>query len=231
MRGCMKQKLPRPQGVNCNDRILEQWILSCPTGQGYKTRNKNIDIFAHPVDGRRGAETEYLIASYDGVVFKDTDIVRLRERLQEYHIGIKEEDYEKVIVVQTTGERFHSYAKNEERAEAQGGDEFGISWEVCWLVRRLGFIFDITRTYKISQHKVSEFDTKTHDELYDGYIIGGANEPKAIIPWTEAREAALQAAADSIAATRERVQAALKDNTLFARLLDTHGVKMLEAPK
>lgn len=203
---------PVPGG---NDRKFEKWGLTCPTDQGYANKTKTVEVFTHPANGHRGAKTVSFRASYDGIGFEDTDVIRLRERLEEFHMGIADEDYEKVLVVETTGGKpFQNRYK---------GHEFGLQWQIGWRVTKLGFIFDENRKHKLSCAGISDSDIKSNE------FHGG--KKMSIIAWTEAREAALLNAAASLEATRLKVDAAMRDEEAFTLMLDTQGMRMLEAPK
>ena len=232
---------PVPGG---HDKKFAKWALKAPTAKGYATKDKTIEVFAHPEGGQRAARCVGFTAQYDGVGFFDTDIVRLSERLEAYHLQIREDDFEKVLIIETDSRLKYG---------GRYGDSFGLSWRIGWHNKRLGFVFDEERRHKLSDVYVSEYDladpleelkgvwpdacgneTKESQDT-SGFRIGNPDErteamdKMAVIPWTEEREAALQAAADKLNKLREGLRAALKEDDMFAKLLDTSGAKLLES--
>lgn len=203
------------QGPQGGDRKFEKWTLSCPTENGNALRSKTVEVVAHPYNGSRGNHTVSFRAKYDGIGFEDTDIVRLRERLEEFHLGMKEEDYEKVLVIETSG----GYM-------ARGnGEEFGIRWRIGWRVEKLGFVFDENRKYKLD---VVDYTLVSPD----GSLTNAITEEQfrcLVIPWTEEREESLKTAAENLRKTREKVKEALQDEKFFTKMLDTKGGKLLTA--
>ena len=231
---------PRPGG---HDKKFQSWTLSRPTDKGYANETKVVEVLAHPANGQRAARIVGFVTEYDGVGFYDTDIVRLSDRLEAYHLGIKKEEFEKVLIIQTTGGR--SWAQ-------RNGNELGIVWRIGWAIKRLGFVYDEDRRHKYTDVYYSEYDQidpfarrKEADGSYGNetelsgddlhYLLGEDDQRKksmekmAIIDWTEEREAALQAAADKLEQIRNGLDDALKEKDFFAALLDSQGAKLLES--
>lgn len=222
---------PRPCG---NDKKFQNWTFRRPTGKGGMTEDKTIEVKSHPANGQRAGRTVGFVAEYDGVGFYDSDIVRLSKRLEAYHLGIKDEEFEKVLIIETTGS--HPYG-------GRKGNEFGIAWRVGWVIKRLGFVYDEERKRKLTDVYYSEFDQedpfvrmKDHfpnSQSSQDFIIHDdrkkATEKYAIIDWTPEREAALQVAADKLSAIRNGLDDALKEEKFFAALLDSKGEMLLES--
>lgn len=204
----------REPGICGNDRKFETWLMSCPTGAGFANKQKQVVVYAVPEDGYRGARVSKFRASYDGVVFEDTDIIRLRESLAKHHIGIQESEYEKVLIVEaSSGFRNRTHVHT---------DEFSLTWSLGWVVRRLGFVYDETRTYKRHDVPTSAYDTGFRTLTDDG-----RGKPMVVVPWTQAREDALAGALVSLKELRERVASLFKDPEAFATKLDSCSLLLL----
>ena len=200
----------REPGILGNDRKFEAWVLSRPTDRGYACEKKLINVYAVPNGGYRGSRVSKFRASYDGVVFEDTDIMALWDKVNAHHVGLSDSEFEKVLIVEL-GQGFSGKASYEEAS---------LEWSVGWLVRRLGFMYDVTKTYKRSDVPISAWDTTRG-------IEHGCTKAMAVVPWTQVREDTLTQTLGAIRKLRESIIEALKDPEEFALRLDNANTNRL----
>jgi hypothetical protein len=217
-----------PNKVNCNDRKFDTLRLHCVVGKSTEghsiTDSKEFQVYAVPRNDRRGAETSHFKIVVNGIVVTSTDIIELKRKAQEVFTNIAEGDYEKVLVVKTTGDPYGDHLQEK-------GDRFGLEWQVGWRVSKIDIVFDKTRHSTID---VENYDEPDDPDMYGKFKIGskvghrGKQIHKvAVIPWTKEREEMLQKAVVAIGKMRDDFNVALLRPEEFAGILDAKSGLLL----
>jgi hypothetical protein len=206
-------------GVSCNDRNFEVWTLERYFRKDGKLYHENVpfQVYACPKEGARGAQTTHFKIVVDGLQLVSPSIEELREKATHVLNALTEENYEKVLVVQTTGfEGWHRAHHN----------EFGLEYQIGWRVALLdGVIFNEDRKYVLTIEENREDEAEDDRE---GFKINAPPVGKrgiqahktAVVPWTEKREQVLKSLLDEIDAMRGRVNNAMVE-TDFGKMLDS----------
>jgi len=207
--------------VTCNDRTLDQITLYAvmPKDENGFQREKSIKVqlYAVPKDGFRGAETDHFKVVVNDIVVEDTDITRLKQRATEIFQGITDDEWEKVLVIRTRGDKVGPWRQ-------ENGDSFGLEWQLGWRVAKLDATFDETKKILLD---VENYDEPLEHVESGGIILGykpgmrGSQSHKtAVIPWSQEREDVLRRSVQEIGLMRDRANKALLDMEGFAGLLD-----------
>ena len=218
-------------GVHYNSRKFEDITLHAFEKHG-KTQidvRKKFHVFVVPKNDTRGEDADHFQVVVNGVSIESTDLAELRRKAQEAYRDIVEAEYERVLIVTTSGDGYSRVGEQ--------GNTFGLTWRPGWRCKKLDLVMDDTRMHAL--HVENYCEDYVPEVISGGYTIGckpghrGKQSHKtAVIPWTQEREDMLRRTIAAIGKMREDLNEALLKPDLFASLLDSKaGPLMLGAPK
>ena len=212
-----------------NARKFETWTITAygrnADGQIVK-KSVATTVYAVPEGNFRGNPTDHFQIIIDGVSVVSDNLRELRVEASRVFAKLSEQDYQKVLVVRTSGEtldRTHDHS-----------DKFGLQWEIGWLVKGIAspdVVLSETRGWAIH---VENYDEPLEHDMVDNIKLGykegkrGKREHSvAVIPWTQEREDIIKQIVQSIGEIRNHLNDCLLDADSFAKLVDSTKGKLL----
>jgi hypothetical protein len=144
-------------------------------------------------------DVHFIASMPDGTKLTETDISRLRSAVDDKMRGIETYAWEKVLFVSVKGEY-----KSHHQVESKDA-EVNMEWAIWW------------RAARSDGHTVWKREENTHHIEYNGPMYYDPDHGR-ILPYTEAGEAFLRAAADSIRALRKKLEEFFQSDELQLRI-------------
>ena len=231
MSGMAKYRIARNDadardGVHYNSRKFEDITLHAfeKHGETVIDVRKKFHVFVVPKNETRGEDADHFQVVVNGVSIESTDLSELRRKAQEAYREIVESEYERVLIVTTSGD---GYSRKDEQ-----GNTFGLTWRQGWRCKKIDLVMDETRMHAL---RVENYDEDYVPEVIaGGYTIGAKpghrgkqTHKTAVIPWTQAREDMLRKTITAIEEMRQNLNEALLKPDAFASLLDSKAGSLM----